>query len=147
MRNCSSQMQLTRAADYGVRVMIHLSTLPAGERILLPSLARATDVPKSSLSKILQALSRAQLISSKRGPVGGFEILSQGRAASIVEIIEAIDGPIRLNLCVQNGRSCSRKPSCPAHPFWIQAQMAMLEVLNTAKVSELGESIGKRSAE
>jgi Rrf2 family protein len=137
-------MQLTRAADYAVRVMIHLTTLPRSERILLPDLARATDVPKSFLSKILQALSRAKLISSKRGPVGGFEILPEGREASIVEIIEAIDGPIRLNLCVQNGRSCSRKPSCPAHPFWIQAQTAMLAVLNTAKVCDLGQPIKGR---
>ena len=59
MGQSGSTMQLTRAADYAVRVMIHLATLPAQERTLLPALATATGAPKSFLSKVLQALCRA----------------------------------------------------------------------------------------
>ncbi len=132
-------MQLTRASDYAVRVMIHLATLPQGERALLPTLALATSAPGSFLSKVLQSLSRAGLIASRRGQLGGFEILPRGRQASVREVIEVIDGPIALNLCLQHGKSCSRKSWCPAHLVWAQAQAAMLQVLDRAIVASLAK--------
>ena len=130
-------MQLTRAADYAVRVMIHLATLPAHERALLPALARATGAAQSFLSKVLQALCRAGFMVSRRGQSGGFEILPPGRKASIRMVVEAIEGPIALNLCLVSGASCGRKANCPAHPIWSRAQEAMLAVLNTATVADL----------
>jgi Rrf2 family protein len=137
MGESGSTMQLTRAADYAVRVMIHLATLPAHQRARLPTLAHATAAPQSFLSKVLQGLCRAGLIVSQRGQSGGFEILPPGREASIRDVIEAIDGPIRLNVCLLSGASCHRKTCCPAHPVWVKAQEAMLEVLDTATVAEL----------
>jgi Rrf2 family protein len=130
-------MQLTRAADYGVRVMVHLATLRASERALLRALAEVTDTPESFLSKVLQALSRAKLITSRRGKSGGFVILPRGRAASMLEVIEAIDGPIRLNVCLDPEKSCARKAHCPAHPVWVQAQRAMVQVLARTAIAEL----------
>jgi Rrf2 family protein len=130
-------MQLTRAADYAVRVTIYLASLPENERALLPALSRATGAPQSFLSKVLQALCRAGMIHSRRGQTGGFEILNRGRRASMREVIEAIDGPIYINLCMMSGASCDRKSYCPAHPFWSQAQEAMLGVLNSAKIADM----------
>lgn len=137
MAQSGSTMQLTRAADYAVRVMIHLATLPAQERALLPALAAATGAPKSFLSKVLQALCRAGFIVSRRGQSGGFEIVPAGREASIREVIEAIDGPICLNLCLTTGIMCNRSSYCPAHPIWEKAQEAMLDVLRAATVGDL----------
>jgi Rrf2 family protein len=130
-------MQVTRAADYGIRVMIYMATLPAHERALLPALARATSAPESFLSKVLQALCRAGLIASRRGQTGGFELLPTGRKATIRSVIEAVEGPICLNLCLSAGPSCKRKSFCPAHPVWASAQEAMLKVLDTATVADL----------
>ena len=137
MAQSSSSMQLTRAADYGVRVMIHLATLPDHQRVRLPVLARATSAPESFLSKVLQALCRAGFIVSQRGQAGGFEILPAGRAASISAIIAAVDGPICLNLCVNHEANCKRRSFCPAHPVWVRAQEAVMAVLNEASVAEL----------
>ena len=53
------------------------------------------------------------------------------------EVIEAIDGAICLNVCLIPGRSCSRKAHCPAHPVWIEAQQAMMEVLSNATIASL----------
>jgi len=130
-------MQLTRAADYGVRVMMYLAGRPEGERRLLPTLAEATGAPESFLSKVLQALTRAHLISSWRGKSGGFAILPEGRSASLYDVIEAVDGPIRLNVCLVPGQNCGRKSFCPAHPVWARAQQAMMDVLTKASISEL----------
>jgi Rrf2 family protein len=130
-------MQLTRAADYAIRVMIHLATLPADERALLPALAEATDAPKSFLSKVLQGLTRAGMVGSRRGQAGGFELLPHGRLASMRTVIEAIDGPIYLNICLMSGKSCSRKAWCPAHSCWVMAQEAMIAVLDKTMIAEL----------
>ena len=151
MKRTNSSMQLTRAADYAVRVMIHLAGSHRDERISLPALAEAADAPESFLSKVLQALSRAGLISSRRGQSGGFQISQRGRSASMLEVVEAIDGPICLNLCLVPGRSCERKGECPAHPVWARAQLAMLDVLKGVLVSDLAADarltmIARRSA-
>ncbi len=132
-------MQLTRAADYGVRVMVALAGYPDGARVSLPELTRATGAPESFLSKVLQALSRSALISSRRGQGGGFEISQLGRGASIRTVIEAIDGPIVLNVCLADGKACKRAAWCPAHPVWADAQQAMLAVLESARIQELAE--------
>jgi Rrf2 family iron-sulfur cluster assembly transcriptional regulator len=137
MKKPNSSMQLTRAADYAVRVMIQLVASPAEQRVLLPDLAAATEAPESFLSKVLQSLARAGLIDSKRGHSGGFQISDRGRMASMRDVIEAIDGPVCLNVCLVSGRSCRRKATCPAHPVWERAQIAMLDVLSQATISEL----------
>ncbi|MGO9316822.1 MAG: RrF2 family transcriptional regulator [Terracidiphilus sp.] len=137
MERHSSTMQVTRAADYGIRVMIYMATLSAKERVLLPALASATSAPESFLSKVLQALCHAGFIASRRGQTGGFELLPAGRKASIRSVIEAVEGPICLNLCLSAGASCKRKSFCPAHPVWASAQEAMLKVLDTATVADL----------
>jgi Rrf2 family protein len=137
MEKQSSSMQLTRAADYAVRAMTYLAALPEEERALLPVLAKATGASSSFLSKVLQSLTRAELVASRRGQQGGFEILPRGRRATLRQVIEAIDGPIYLNICLRHGRSCARKPWCPAHPIWASAQAAMLGVLESALVADL----------
>ena len=139
-------MQLTRAADYGVRVMIQLATEPDGDRALLPDLAKATGAPESFLSKVLQALARAGLITSRRGQAGGFRITTRGRQASMLDVIEAVDGAIRLNVCLVTGRSCSRKVRCPAHPVWAKAQEAMVEILSNATVTSLATATSSTPA-
>ncbi|WP_420237455.1 RrF2 family transcriptional regulator [Telmatobacter bradus] len=136
MKTPASSMQLTRGADYAIRVMVHLASLPENERVLLPQLAAATNAPSSFLSKVLQALTRAGLIYSRRGQQGGFEILSQGRQASLLQVVEAIDGPIRFNICLKGG-NCERKSICPSHPVWNRAQDAMTDVLRAAIVADL----------
>jgi len=134
---CNSSMQLTRAADYAVRVMIYLATLPEEQRALLPDLARLTEAPASFLSKVLQSLAHAELIASRRGKAGGFAILPRGRQATMRQVIESIDGPICLNVCLNGGKDCDRKSTCPAHPVWARAQRAMLEVLMSVTVSAM----------
>ncbi len=137
MKAATSSMQLTRAADYGVRVMIHLLGLSDRRRVSLPALAESTGTPESFLSKVLQALTRGGLLVSQRGQSGGFALSARGREASMREVIEAVDGPIYLNLCLTSGKVCARKAWCPAHPVWARAQQAMFDVLDAARIEDL----------
>jgi Rrf2 family protein len=133
-------MQLTRAADYAVRVMIHLALLPAGARLPLGELANAVAVPESFLSKVLQTLTRAGFLVSRRGADGGFELAPGKSEVSMLDVVQAIDGPIQLNVCLRGEESCERMEQCAAHPIWEEAQAAMLAVLGKALIAELGKS-------
>lgn len=134
-------MQLTRAADYAVRVMIHLAGLPAGSRASRADLAGAADCPEQFLSKVLQSLTRSGLVMSHRGNTGGFELPERNRAASILDIVEAVEGPIRLNVCLGSEEACSRVAWCPAHMVWSRAQEAMVNVLKNTSIAELAQQI------
>ena len=117
-------MQLTRAADYAVRVMVHLAGLPPSARVSRGDLSVAADCPEQFLAKVLQNLTRAGLVMSHRGNTGGFELDETHRSASVLEVIEAIEGPIRLNICLSSDHACSRQSWCPAHTVWGDAQEA-----------------------
>jgi Rrf2 family protein len=135
-------MQLTRAADYAVRVMTYLASEPAGTVVSKTVLAKASDAPDSFVSKILQSLARAGLIEARRGVEGGFLMLERGAKASLLDVIESIDGPISLNVCLSAEGNCVRSRSCAAHAVWRQAQEAMLTVLRQAKIADLANSHG-----
>ncbi len=130
-------MQLTRAADYAVRVMIHMAGMPAGTRASRASLAEASDCPEQFLSKVLQSLTRSGLVISHRGNTGGFELPEVHRQASLLQVVEAIEGPMRLNVCLTATAACNRQGWCPAHPVWVKAQRAMADVLANAFIGDL----------
>lgn len=132
-------MQLTRAADYAVRVMIHLAGLPPGARVSRSELSAAAECPEQFLCKVLQNLTRAGLVISHRGNTGGFELEESHRNASVLEVVEAVEGPIRLNLCLTSDHACNRQGWCPAHGVWAEAQAALTQVLRAATIGFLAE--------
>lgn len=132
-------MQLTRTADYAIRVMIHLAGLPLGARANRETLAQWADVPGEFLGKVLQSLSRARLILSHRGTRGGFELARAGSAITMLDIVEAIEGPMQLNVCLGEDAACGRRWWCAAHGVWKEAQDAMVQVLAKATIEELAK--------
>ena len=101
-------MQITRAADYAVRVMVHLASIPPGTRVQKSALVELSEAPESFLSKVLQRMVANRLITSRRGGGGGFELAVSADQVSVLTVVEAIDGPIHLNLCVPGASGCDR---------------------------------------
>ena len=132
-------MQLTRAADYAVRVMILLAGLPPGSRTSREELAQAALIPSHFLSKILQSLTRGGLIASYRGAAGGFSLLKRPDGLTMFEVIEVIEGPLWLNQCVDPGQGCARQGWCAAHSLWVEAQDAVTRVLRSATLQDLAQ--------
>ena len=130
-------MQINRATDYAVRVMIHLATLPPGSKAQLISLEHATGVRGSFLSKVMQRLVHAGFVASHRGNGGGFCLRVDSDKTSLLEIIEAIEGPTHLNLCLASGESCDRKSWCGVHPVWEHAQATLRDVLASVSIGQL----------
>ncbi len=136
---------LTRAADYAARVMVHLAGLDAGTRVQRSTLAEATGVPGSFMAKVLQGLVRARLISSRRGVDGGFELAVAPEQVSLLDVVEAIDGPLQLNVCV-TAPGCDRQTWCAAHLVWVDAQRAMTQILKQASIASLAKQTVQRRA-
>jgi len=134
-------MQITRASDYAVRVMIHLAGLPPGSTVRQSVLSRATDVSGHFLSKVLQQLVRSGLIRSQRGSGGGFALAVPAASVSLLDVVQAIEGPIRLNQCLEEGPSCERKSWCPAHRVWADAQAAVVSILGAASMASLASQV------
>jgi Rrf2 family protein len=132
-------MQLTRAADYAVRVMIHMAGLPPGSRTSRSELANAATCPEQFLSKVLQDLTRAGLVVSHRGNTGGFELPDTRYGVSVLDVVEAVEGPIRLNVCMAAEHACERQEWCAAHSVWVRAQEAMTGVLRNTSIAELAK--------
>lgn len=130
-------MQITRAADYAVRVTIHLASLPRGVKAQRAELAEVTSAPSSFLSKVLQRLVQTGLVSSSRGATGGFELAWGRKNLTVLDVVEAIEGRTQLNLCLSDGPTCDRKSWCPGHPVWRDAQDALLKVLGSALIANL----------
>lgn len=130
-------MQLTRAADYAVRVMVHLAAVAPGTRASRTELAGVVDCPEQFLSKVLQSLTRAGLVTSHRGNTGGFELPLARRSSSVLDIVEAVEGPIRLNVCLGSSNECLHQARCSAYPVWDEAQRAMTAVLRSATIDDM----------
>lgn len=110
-------MFLTREADYAIRCVLFLSQNP-GRIVPAKEIAETMEIPKSFLAKILQRLSARGIVISIRGVTGGFQLAKKPGEISLLEVIEAIQGPSAVNVCAIDQRSCSRSSSCTVHPIW-----------------------------
>jgi Rrf2 family protein len=136
-------MQITRAADYAVRVMVHLASLPEGNKVPLASLAEATGVRNNFLSKVLQRLVHQGYVTSHRGTGGGFCIEVAAKRATLLQVIECIDGPTQLNVCLGESSTCEQRSWCGVHPIWAKAQEALRGILGGATIEQLAEDAVK----
>ena len=119
--------------------MIYMSGLPDGRRVGRSAIAEVTDVPEAYLAKILQHLVRARLIRSRPGVHGGFELSRAPASLSMLEVIEAVDGPAAMTLCLIDENACARSRWCNVKHVLLEAQTAMLRVLGGTMIAELAE--------
>ena len=124
--------------------MIHLAGMPPDTRASRAELAAAAECPEQFLSKVLQNLTRAGLVLSHRGNTGGFELPDNHRSATLLEVVEAIEGPLRLNVCLTSARACTRQEWCPAHDVWVKTQAAVAGVLRDSTIAELAREAAAR---
>jgi len=117
--------------------MIFLASLPPPGKAQSAAIARATDVPASFLSKVMQRLVSAGLVTSSRGAGGGFGLAVPRDRITLLDILETMEGETRLNLCLADGPFCNRRSRCPAHPVWEEAQGVLVAVLRQASLEKL----------
>lgn len=130
-------LQLTRDGEYAVRAILFLASQPEGKVSLITEISEVQEVPKSYLSKIMQHLTRAGLVRSRRGAKGGFALAKPAGSITLRQAIEAVEGPIFLNVCLVKKGECHRDDLCPVHPVWKEAQRKLFEVLDGKTMADL----------
>jgi len=121
--------RLSRAAEYAIRGVLHLSDAPQGATVDVERVAKAQRIPVAYLAKLFQMLAKKGFVKSTRGPDGGFRLSRDPEDISVLEVIEAIEGPIFLNDCLIHAGQCQMDKVCPVHDVWREAQKRMLEYL------------------
>ncbi len=129
-------MQITRQADYAVRAILYLARLGPNQRAATSHVAREQRIPPSFLAKIISQLSIAGLLHTSRGARGGVTLARDPKEITLLEVIEAIDGPIHLNECVANG-GCTFEEECPLKPVWCEAQRELVTRLKNTDFASL----------
>jgi Rrf2 family protein len=132
-------MQITRQADYAVRAVLYLARLGGNERAATSTVAEEQRIPPSFLAKIISQLSIAGLLHTSRGARGGVTLARPPRDITLLEVIEAIDGPIMLNECVGDDSNCSFDGECPVRSVWCDAQEMLVKRLKGSNFQQLLE--------
>ncbi len=130
-------MVITRATEYAVRTVIYLAQQPKDEIVLKKDICRTQDVTPAFLTKILQPLIKAGIVSSQRGVGGGFLLARGPEEITMLDVLQAEEGQLKLNHCLLDSESCARDIFCSAHDVWTEAQTEMARVLKRYTVADL----------
>jgi Rrf2 family protein len=133
-------MEISRRADYGVRVIIDLAALPKDGRASTSEIADRQNIPAPFLAKIISQLSLSGLVSTYRGSGGGVSLVRPASEISLLQVIEALDGPLQLNRCAIEPDACPRTGHCPAHQIWAKAQNDLTKLLGSTTFGDLVET-------
>lgn len=109
---------ITRQADYAVRSVLDLTLIPDEQAAFSRDIAERQNIPPSFVAKILTRLARQGIVQTQRGLTGGVRLNRPAGEITLLEVIEAIDGPIALNLCVRGPDLCPLEENCRVHPIW-----------------------------
>lgn len=139
-------MRLSRKSDYALRAVKHLSNLPKGKLGSINSVSEAESIPREFLAKILKDLTRAGILVSYQGVTGGYRLAHLPKEITFLNVIEAIDGPLHLNLCTEDGGCrCDHYKTCSMKAFW-ETQEAYFKKSLTKEHFGKYKNINKSSA-
>ncbi len=134
---------ITRQADYAVRSVLDLALRQPDQAAFSRDIAERQDIPPSFLAKILTRLAAQGIVQTQRGVNGGVRLARPAREITLLQVVEAIDGPLSLNLCTRGPGLCPRENDCVVHPLWdlIGAEMRQrLHGITFGRLAEAAES-------
>ena len=131
---------LRRNTDYALRAMLNLASRWGQGPISTRAVSQEMDIPYQLACKLMQRLHKAKLLESCMGPKGGFRLNREPSKINLLEIIEAIQGPVILNRCLVDVAACVRQPSCPVNRRLAKLQRSLEEFLSGVTLDELLES-------
>lgn len=115
-------MQLTRQADYAMRAVLYLATHPLAST---SEIASSEHVPQEYLAKIVQKLARAKIVETHRGVGGGISLARAPEKIDLLQVLEAIEGPLAINLCLARPGECPREYYCAMHDELAEVQQKL----------------------
>jgi Rrf2 family protein len=134
---------LRRNTDYALRMMVNLASRFNGEFISARQLAEDGNFSYQLGCKILQRLHKTGLVKSDMGPKGGFALSREPSTINLMEIINALQGGVRLNRCLLGGRGCEFEPECEIHTKLTCLQLYIDGYLGGITLQEILQSRSK----
>jgi len=122
-------MRITTRSRYGVRAMMELARREGAGRVQAQVIADAQELSAGYLEHLLAALRKASLVRSVRGQHGGYELARAPDEISLLEIVDALEGPVGLVECVDNAEVCERADRCATRDVWRKVGEAVAKTL------------------
>ena len=121
---------ITRATEYAIRAILHMSRQPVGEIVYKKDICKAQEITPAFLTKILQPLIKDGIVGSQRGVGGGFYLTRDPAEITLLDIIKSQEGPVYLNQCLIEDGGCEREFFCPVHGAWAKISEALMATLS-----------------
>lgn len=129
-------IRLNKLTDYAV-VMLTAMSQRGDVAWTAARLSEETGVPLPTVSKLIKVLAKAEVLTAKRGAAGGCRLIRPGAEISVIEVIEAIEGPIALTDCVEGGGDCAVESLCPMRGNWTTVNNAIRGALQTVSIDDM----------
>jgi Rrf2 family protein len=121
-------MQIKRETDYAIRCVYYLAGKEQ-DMVLMDEVAKEMVIPRSFAAKILQKLVHAGIVESFQGIKGGFRLARKSNEITLYDVLQAIEGPLTLNLCTEDAMACDLSQTCKVHPFWVSVRGQVEDIL------------------
>jgi Rrf2 family transcriptional regulator, iron-sulfur cluster assembly transcription factor len=133
----------SKATEYALRATIFLAQKSSVENKLgIDEIAKAIDSPRSFTAKILQLLTKDnQLVSSARGPHGGFYLSPKAKKLPVLSILQAMGEAEILEKCVMGLKLCNEKEPCPMHAQYKVIKKQLISLFTTKTIQQLAAEI------
>ena len=133
----------SKAAEYAIRATLYIAQKSSEEKKLgIAEIAKAIDSPKSFTAKILQVLTKNnKIISSSRGPNGGFYLSPQAGKLPVMAILEIMGEDEVLKKCVLGLQLCSEVKPCPMHSQYKSIKAELTGLFNSRSIQQLANDI------
>jgi len=135
---------ISKACKYGIRATIFVASKQAeGIKLNIKDIAREVDAPEAFTAKILQVLNKNHIITSLKGPYGGFFIEDYQLEQAVINIVKAIDGLSVFQECGLGLKQCSAIHPCPMHDQYKIARDALLEAFQNTTIRQLAAQVNE----
>jgi FeS assembly SUF system regulator len=128
-------IKISKLADYAVVVLAGMSGRDTAASAA--DLSALTHVPAPTVAKVLKALAKAGIVSSTRGALGGYRLVKPADQISVLNIVAALDGPVRVTDCTQSKLGCSSSGVCGMHGRWGAVNRALSSALSNVSLVQL----------
>lgn len=133
----------SRQCEYALQAVLYLALKPQGEMTSIKEVTKRLDIPYHFVAKILQDLTYKGLLSSMKGPTGGFSLAMPSKDITLFHIVEAIDGVDFTRNCVLGFPECSGKNPCAVHDRWAAIRDGMYSMLVSRNIAEMAKDMRK----
>ena len=130
-------MKISTKGRYALRVMIDIAINSNNEYVSVKDIAVRQDISKKYLEQIMTMLSKAKLIETTRGNIGGYKLTKQPEEYKIGDILRATEGDLAPLDCLIDDNCCNRKENCKTYSFWVGLDKVINDYIDSKTLEDL----------